>query len=202
MGGDQTIVFWANVCPRNSHANVRVHVNILCQPGGPVRRPRRNRGCYNVFPRADRGVKSKLGPHNDGAPTELMAVTNLSEVGVRSGAFTIWPSSPQQLYPTSQQAHNWVATPASRAAMDNIRGTVTPMEFVGGAGDVVLAHGLIVHSAGLQQSSTQIRRAIIQDFNKVRNRGPLRWSAAGKNGGKGTGVTKVRSFQGCFARVV
>lgn len=99
-----------------------------------------------------------------------------------------------ELYQTSQQAHNWVATPESRAAMDNIRATVTPLEFVGGPGDVVLAHGLIVHSAGLQQSGTQIRRAVIQDFNKVRNRGPLRWSAAGKDGGKGSGVTKEGLF--------
>ena len=109
----------------------------------------------NVFPRADRGETSKLGPQcdllsidfhcfttvlrlnwvyfmssNDGAPTELMAVTNLSEVrtqrthpphldsegrlsaiftkldqdclwlqvGVRSGGFTIWPTSPQREY--------------------------------------------------------------------------------------------------------
>jgi len=29
---------------------------------------------------------AKLGPHNDGAPTELMAVTNLSEVGVHAPA--------------------------------------------------------------------------------------------------------------------
>ena len=51
----------------------------------------------------------------------------------------------------------------------------------------------MVHSAGLQQSG-QIRRAIIQDFNKVRRRGPLRWNAAGKNGGKGVGVSKEGLF--------
>ena len=27
---------------------------------------------------------------------------------MRSGGFTIWPGSPQLLYPTSEQAHNWV----------------------------------------------------------------------------------------------
>ena len=162
--------------------------------GGPVRRPRRNRGCYNVFPRADGGLKDKLGPHTDGVPTELMAVTYLSDVGVRSGGFTIWPTSPQQLYPTSEQALNWVATPASRDAMDNIRATVTPLEFVGGAGDVIFAHGLMVHSQGLHQTTGQIRRAIVQDFNKVRKRGPVRWTCAGKHGAPGVGVSKEGLF--------
>lgn len=176
----------------SAHPNMLHVVEALL--GGPVRRPRRNRGCYTVFPRSDRGVDAKLGPHNDGAPTELMAVTNLTEVSARSGGFTIWPTSPQQLYPTSKEAYNWVATPASRQAMDRIRSTVTPLEFVGGPGDVVLAHGLIVHSAGLQQSENQIRRAIVQDFNKVRARGPLRWTAAGKAGGKGAGVSRDGLF--------
>ena len=186
LGHDERFVAATSGHPRMLHV-----VEALL--GGPVRRPRRNRGCYNQFPREDRGVNAKLGPHNDGAPTELMAVTNLSDVGVRSGGFTIWPTSPQQLYPTGQQAHNWVAGPTSKQAMDNIRANVTPLEFVGGRGDVVLTHGLMVHSAGLQQSG-QIRRAIIQDFNKVRRRGPLRWNAAGKNGGKGVGVTKEGLF--------
>ena len=35
--------------------------------GGPVRRPRRNRGVYSVFPVS--GGKTRLGPHNDGNPT-------------------------------------------------------------------------------------------------------------------------------------
>ena len=176
----------------SAHPNMLHVVEALL--GGPIRRPRRNRGCYNVFPRSDRGVGAKLGPHNDGAPTELMAVTNLTEVSVRSGGFTIWPTSPQQLYPTSKEAYNWVSTPSSRQAMDRIRSTVTPLEFVGGPGDVVLAHGLIVHSAGLQQSENQIRRAVVQDFNKVRARGPLRWTAAGKAGGKGVGVRRDGLF--------
>ena len=49
--------------------------------------------------------------------------------------------------------------------MDQIKATVQPVEFVGGSGDVILAHGLIVHSAGLQQSD-QIRRAVVHDFNR------------------------------------
>eukprot|EP01051_Picozoa_sp_SAG22_P013238 SAG22_NODE_1459_length_4374_cov_14.272047_2_plen_267_part_00 len=142
------------------------------------------------FPREDGGANARLGPHNDGAPTELMAVTLLSEVSPRCGGFTIWPTSPQQLWPTSEQALNFVRTPASGAAMERLKAEVTPLEFTGGPGDVLLAHGLVVHSAGLQQSTgatAEIRRAIVQDYNKVRPRGALRWRASGKHGGKGGG---------------
>ena len=80
----------------SAHPNMLSVVEALL--GGPVRRPRRNRGCYSVFPRSDGGAGMRLGPHNDGAPTELMAVMNLTEVGPRAGGFTIWPTSPQVMH--------------------------------------------------------------------------------------------------------
>jgi len=151
--------------------------------GGPVKRPGRNRGIYAIFPRDRSGSESRLGPHMDENITELMAVTYLEDVDERSGGFTIYPGSPQKLYPTSAQAHNWVATQRSEAVMDEIIDNIEPLEFVGKAGDVVFCHGWMVHSAGIHEGRN-IRMAAVHDFNKVRQRGHMRWMAAGKKGGR------------------
>jgi hypothetical protein len=114
--------------------------------------------------------------------TEMMAVTYLEDVAPRSGGFTIYPASPQRLYPTSEQALNWVPTVQSQAVMDDIITNTQPLEFVGRAGDTVFCHGWMVHSAGIHEGG-KIRMAVVHDFNKVRERGHMRWMAAGKNGG-------------------
>ncbi len=150
--------------------------------GGPVKRPWRNRGIYAIFPRDSEYPATKLGPHMDQNMTEMMVVTYLEDVAPRSGGFTIYPTSPHRLYPTSGQAMNWLATDASRAAMDNIKTSIQPVEFCGKAGDVLFCHGLMVHSAGIHEG-TDIRMAVVQDFNRVRERSHMRWTAAGKHGG-------------------
>ena len=150
--------------------------------GGPVKRPWRNRGIYAVFPRAQDERESRLGPHMDRNMMELSGVTLLDDVEPHGGGFTIWPTSPQLLYPTSEQALNWVATERSTEAMEAVKANVRPVEFTGRAGDTIFAHGLVVHSAGLHEG-TRPRLAIIQDFNKVRPRSHMRWTAAGKRGG-------------------
>jgi hypothetical protein len=150
--------------------------------GGPIKRPRRNRGIYSIFPRNDESPVTNLGPHMDQSMTELMVVTYVTDVEPRSGGFTIFPGSPQKLYPTSGQALNWVATDGSSDAMDDIKANIQPVEFVGRAGDVIFCHGLMVHSAGLHETGA-VRRAVIQDLNRVRERSHMRWTAAGKHGG-------------------
>ncbi len=151
--------------------------------GGPVKKPYRNRGIYSVFPRDDDYPDTGLGPHMDQNICELMAVTYLQDVPPNSGGFTIYPGSAQRLYPTSEQAHNWVATDASGVVMDDIKTNVTPIEFTGKAGDVIFCHALTVHSAGIHNGDS-IRVAVIQDFNKSRPRSAMRWTAAGKGGGE------------------
>lgn len=181
------------------HPNVLHMVEALI--GGPVRRPRRNRGIYSVFPKeADRqmaynprGGGGGLGPHIDGVPIDLMAVTFVDKVGIRSGGFTIWPGSSKLLYPTSQQALNWVPTERSKVAMEQIIKTIEPREFTGEAGDVIFAHGLTTHSVGIQESG-KVRLACIQDFQKCRPRGPLVCRALGKNGGVGASMRKDGTF--------
>ena len=150
--------------------------------GGPVKRPWRNRGIYSIFPRDADYPPTRLGPHMDQNMTEMMVVTYLDDVPPRGGGFTIYPTSAQRLYPTSEQAMNWLATDASRVAMDDIKAHVQPVEFCGKAGDVLFCHGLTVHSAGIHEGSG-IRMAVIQDFNRVRARSHMRWTAAGKHGG-------------------
>lgn len=150
--------------------------------GGPVKRPRRNRGIYAVFPRDPLEPSSLLGPHIDDNPVELMGVIILEDIKPRGGGFTFFPGSAQALYPTSAQRLNWVATGQSTEAMEDIKTSIQPLEFTGKAGDVLFCHGLTVHSAGLQESD-QIRMAAILDFNKVRERGHMRWTAAGKHDG-------------------
>ncbi len=122
--------------------------------GGPVKRPRRNRGIYSIFPRQSSDAEPRLGPHMDANITEMSVVTYLADVAPNSGGFTIYPTSPQLLYPTSEQALNWVATDASKPAMDYIKANIQPLEFVGKAGDVLFCHGWMVHSAGIHETDT------------------------------------------------
>lgn len=170
----------AFVAATSAHPRMLYMIEALV--GGPVKRPRRNRGIYAVFPRSAGDPESKLGPHMDQSMTELMAVTYLEDVEPRSGGFTIFPTSPQAIYPTSVQALNWVATEESKAALDRVKVNVQPLEFTGRAGDVVFCHGWMLHSAGIHEGG-RIRMAVIQDFNKARPRSHMRWVAAGKNGG-------------------
>ena len=170
----------AFVAATSAHPNVLYMAEALM--GGPVKRPHRNRGIYSVFPRYDSDPVTKLGPHMDDNTTEMIVVTYLEDVEPWSGGFTIFPASPQLLYPTSAQALNWVETKQSKAAIEAIMADVQPIEFTGKAGDVIFCHGWVVHSAGIHESN-RIRMAVVQDFNKFRKRSHVRWSAAGKRGG-------------------
>ncbi len=175
IGHDPAFVAMTSAHPRMLHM-----VELLL--GGPVKRPRRNRGIYALFPRDPTEPGSRLGPHIDDNPVEMIAVMILEDIGPRSGGFTLFPGSARALYPTSAQALNWVLTDRSEAAMDGIKAGVQPLEFTGKAGDVLFCHALTVHSAGFHEGR-RIRMAAILDFNRVRQRGHLRWTAAGKHGG-------------------
>lgn len=164
----------------SAHPNVMYMAEALM--GGPVKRPHRNRGIYAIFPRDPRGPVSALGPHMDANMAEMQVVTLLEDVEPGGGGFTFYPGSAQSLYHTSQQALNWVATPESKKIMDIIKKNTVPVEFTGKAGDVVFCHGWIVHSAGVHEGK-RIRLAAIQDLNRSRPRGHMRWTAAGKQGG-------------------
>ena len=168
------------VSATSAHPNVLHMAELLM--GGPVKRPWRNRGVYSVFPQGDSSSEPRLGCHLDRNMTELVVVTYLDDVPPGGGGFTIWPTSPQRLYPTSEQALHWTATEQSNQAMDDIKRDVQPLEFSGKAGDVIFCYGWVAHSGGIHQGSN-IRKAVIQDLNRVRPRSHMRWAAIGKNGG-------------------
>lgn len=168
------------VIATSAHPNLLYMVEALL--GGPVKLPRRNRGIYSVFPRLPDDPETGLGPHMDQNMTEIQAATYIEDVHPSSGGFTIYPTSAQLLYPTSQQAFNFVPTEKSAEVMDYIKEHVQPIEFCGEAGDTIFCHGWIVHSAGIHESD-RVRKAVIHDFNRVRERGHMCWTAAGKHGG-------------------
>ena len=118
----------------SAHPNVLRMVQALI--GGPVKRPHRNRGTYVHFPREEIGG---LGPHNDTMPAELFGMVYLSDVPPRSGGTSIWPTSPQRLYQCLESEHrcgfnpNEKYSPEFEAILDEVK----PVEFVGGAGDVI-----------------------------------------------------------------
>lgn len=185
IGHDEDFVRATSAHPKMLHM-------IEALMGGPVRRPRRNRGIYTVFPREK---ATSMGPHHDGGGCgELMAVTPVMPVLPRSGGFTIWPGSHRLFYETSEQALNWVPTERSKEVMNRVKATVEPVEFCGNPGDVIFCSGQIMHSAGIQES-TRLRLAVIMEFNKVRERGPLICKAAGKHGGPGAACGRDGVFQ-------
>ena len=91
-----------------SSAHPRILHMLEALLGGPVKRPRRNRGIYAVFPRDPAEPSSQLGPHIDDNPVELIGVIILEDIKPRGGGFTFFPGSAQALHPTSAQGLNWV----------------------------------------------------------------------------------------------
>lgn len=168
------------VSATSAHPNVLHMAELLM--GGPVKRPWRNRGVYSVFPNGERAPESRLGCHLDQNMTELAVVTYLSDVPPEGGGFTIWPTSPQRFYPTSEQAMHWVPTEDSDKVMDEVKRDVQPLEFAGKAGDVIFCYGLLAHSPGIHRG-TNLRMAVIQDLARVRPRTHIRWTALGPDGG-------------------
>ena len=66
--------------------------------------------------------------------SECVALTQVDLIRLRcaalQGGFTMWPTSAQRLYPTSEQALHWVATPRSEEVVKNVLETVrnTPQQ--------------------------------------------------------------------------
>jgi ectoine hydroxylase-related dioxygenase (phytanoyl-CoA dioxygenase family) len=132
-------------------AHPRVLRQVEALIGGPVKRPNRNRGAYVNFPRS---VEGQLGPHNDTMPAELFGMVYLDGVGPLSGGTTIWPGSHLELWPCVDTEHRCGFCPNARYSptFGRIVRTVQPVEFVGGIGDVLFLHPLMIHSAGINSA--------------------------------------------------
>lgn len=153
----------------SAHPNVLHVVEALL--GGPIRRPTRNRGIYSVFPAKQHDTAEaaaappppppSLGPHTDTpldvTVSDLMMVVNVQAVAPRSGGFSIWPGSPQLLRPLWRDD---IADFPKRPEHAEMKQHIRPVEFCGEAGDALFCHGLMVHSAGIQESGA-VRMAVI-----------------------------------------
>jgi hypothetical protein len=58
--------------------------------------------------------------------------------------------------------------------LERAKAEITPVEFLGGVGDVLFAHALLVHSGGINEGS-DVRLAVINDFQRVRPKTTLMW---------------------------
>ena len=81
--------------------------------GGPIKKPKRNRGIYSIFPRTmtqprERSTttfdseqkggeppEAQLNPHLDMQPFEMGGATYFSKIGPRSGGFTVCERPPR-----------------------------------------------------------------------------------------------------------
>ena len=98
---------------------------------------------YCIFPRSHQEaqglpIQAQLGPHIDSSPAEMQCAIYLDDVGPHAGGFTLWPTSPQQLYPCMRQHHNFTPTEDFGPTLKHIKQSVVPIEFAGGVGDVIL----------------------------------------------------------------
>jgi hypothetical protein len=165
----------------SAHPNVLTAVESLM--GGPVRVPNRNRGIYFIFPRSlherqGLPIQAQLGPHIDPFTALVSAAIYLDDVGPRAGGFTLWPGSAQLLYKTMRQDRNFTPTEEYGPTLQHIKDTITPIEFPGAAGDVILYHHLALHSTGINTSG-RVRIGSIHDFQRVQPAAHMSWQAAG-----------------------
>lgn len=135
----------------------------------------RTRGVYALFPTvrlsneevAKRLDGSSLGPHTDRVCQQLNVCAYLDDVPPRSGGFTVYPGSHRIMFQAHQYEANWSPTDAFGDALQHVVRNITPVEFVGGQGDVVFWHGRTVHTAGVHVGDT-IRWAVFADFTEDR----------------------------------
>ena len=124
--------------------------------GSPIKRARRVRGIYGVFPKPP-NTDGALGPHADYMAAQLSAMVLVDKVPPRCGGFTIWPGSHHRLHPHWDTVHGGTIGPdraeGFRLARDSVLNEIEPLEFSGDAGDVVFWHPRVLHSAGINHSA-------------------------------------------------
>lgn len=136
------------------------HPNMLAMAGvflgEPVRRVRRVRGIYCIFPRRP-PARGRLGPHADYQAAQLCAMVLVDTIRPHGGGFTVWPGSHSRLHAHWDTVFGGQISDARREGFrlerDAILREVTPVEFTGNAGDVVFWHPRLLHSAGVNQSA-------------------------------------------------
>ena len=142
--------------------------------GAPIKRARRVRGIYAVFPKPA-SAPGRLGPHADYMAAQFSAMVLTHDIPPRCGGFTVWPGSHLRLHPHWDTLHGGKMSAAKgdgfRRARDAVLRDITPVEFPGNAGDVVFWHPRTLHSAGVNFSAEaaepRIRLVVPCDYERA-----------------------------------
>jgi len=87
---------------------------------------------YCIFPRSHQEaqglpIQAQLGPHIDSSPAEMQCAIYLDDVGPHAGGFTLWPTSPQQLYPCMKQDRNFSPNEHFGPTFERVRTPDSPL---------------------------------------------------------------------------
>jgi hypothetical protein len=146
------------------------------------------RMCLVHFPKTSKYLNRTpplygLGVHNDFQPFELFGFIILEDVSPKSGGTCIWPTSPHRLYECvdHEQSYGFHPNEAYGPTLAMTLEEVSPVEFVGKAGDVMFLHPQMLHSAGIHsatQGSGQLRIATVMEWQRARPEGQrtLMWT--------------------------
>lgn len=129
----------------------------------------RVRGIYLVFPEGD-VPERPVRLHVDQHPFHLGAVAYIDDVPPGGGGFTVWPGSHKRFYPTFRTAYTFNPVDTSQEFREQPAwqevSQQEPVGTYGRAGDVVLWHHRLGHSAG-HNRSRQVRQAVLYDFKRT-----------------------------------
>jgi hypothetical protein len=133
------------------------------------------RGVYLVFPTSNpddpdatkRPKGTALGPHNDQVCQQLNAAAYLRDVPPRCGGFTVYPGSHKVMFQAHEHEANWSPRASYLDAIEEVVGTIEPLELVASQGSVIFWHGRLLHSVGIHTGEA-IRWALFADFTQNR----------------------------------
>lgn len=131
---------------------------------GQLQPPKRVRGIYSTLPMTG---EPPVGDHMhvDEHPFHLGIVGYLGTVGPNGGGFRVWPTSHRWFYPIFESQYKSARTEAYNELRAFFE-TQPTVDCTGDAGDVVLWHHRLAHTAGRNYSS-RIRQAVLYDFCKA-----------------------------------
>jgi len=129
----------------------------------------RVRGIYCVFPEGnvpERPVRLHVDQH----PFHLGAVGYIDDVPANGGGFTVWPGSHKRFYHSFRTAYTFHPVETDHDFREGEAwqevSRQEPVGTFGRAGDVVLWHHRLGHSAG-HNRSRQVRQAVLYDFKRT-----------------------------------
>jgi hypothetical protein len=106
-------------------------------------------------------------PHTDRVCQQLNVCAYLSDVGPRSGGFTVYPGSHVRLFREHRYEANWSTLPSYEAALREVASRVEPLELTAKQGSVIFWHGRLAHAGGVH-FGRDVRWAAFADYTHDR----------------------------------